>query len=146
MLNQKGMTLVEVVATLLISSLVIILIFTTLSISTNYNISETKKLRLQNEMNYIITDIQNFHRKCESYEISILENKIEIKDCKTKKEILNKIISTDYIYNSTPNILNEVIETRGTDSSYKLKLIITDPGNTKLSVSISTNISRFNEN
>lgn len=146
MLNQKGMTLVEVVATLLISSLVIILIFTTLSLSTNYNISETKKLRLQNEMNYIITDIQNFHRKCESYEISILENKVEIKDCKTKKEILNKIISTDYIYNSTPNILNEVIETKGTDSSYKLKLIITDPGNTKLSVSISTNISRFNEN
>ena len=140
------MTLVEVVATLLISSLVIILIFTTLSLSTNYNISETKKLRLQNEMNYIITDIQNFHRKCESYEISILENKVEIKDCKTKKEILNKIISTDYIYNSTPNILNEVIETKGTDSSYKLKLIITDPGNTKLSVSISTNISRFNEN
>ena len=56
--KQSGMTLVEVLVVLVLSSLVTLLIWTTVSISIKYNINETKKLRLQQEMNYIITKLQ----------------------------------------------------------------------------------------
>ncbi|MBD7983021.1 prepilin-type N-terminal cleavage/methylation domain-containing protein [Sporosarcina sp. Sa2YVA2] len=94
--KERGMTLVEVLVTLLLSSLIIVLISTTIMISMKYNIAESKKTQMQQEANYIITDIQRIHRQYSCYEI--IENEVDeewiIKDC-----INNKNIS---IYNSYP--------------------------------------------
>ena len=73
--HEKGMTLVQVLVTLVLVSLVGALIWTTVTISMNYNITETKKLRLQQEMNYIITKLQQdtVERDRERYEVDIKE-------------------------------------------------------------------------
>ena len=75
------MTLVEVLVVLVLSSLVILLIWTTVSISMKYNITETKKLRLQQEMNYIITKLQQEHRIRDCYDVSIKVEEISIENC-----------------------------------------------------------------
>jgi len=87
--KQDGMTLVEVLATLLLSSLVIMLIWTTVAITMKYNLTETKKLQMQQDANYIITDIQRIHRKYDCYQIIKQENNgsWEVQECANGKII-----------------------------------------------------------
>lgn len=79
--NEKGMTLVEVLATLLLMSLVTGVIWTTISIATKFNVSETSTLTLQQETNYIIAELQQVHRHCKTYELTISKNEIKVDNC-----------------------------------------------------------------
>lgn len=98
--DEKGLTLVELLATLTLISLVTGIIWTTISIASQFNIGETTSLKLQQEANYIITELQKAHRTCSEYKLTIKEDEISIKECKLidKDEIINKIISSNYKY------------------------------------------------
>lgn len=81
MAKQQGMTLIEVLVTLVLTSLVIMLIWTTILTSMKYNVIETKKIRMQQEINYLITKIQQVHRKNDCYELQIEETRVEMSSC-----------------------------------------------------------------
>ncbi|GEM_PF-5692172 len=81
-LNQKGITLVELLAVLVLITLVTAIIWTTISISFKHTEVETTKLQLQQEANLVITKLQAAHRKGECYNISISDSTITLNACK----------------------------------------------------------------
>ncbi|ARK23618.1 hypothetical protein SporoP37_02200 [Sporosarcina sp. P37] len=101
--NEHGMTLVEVLATLLLISLVTGIIWTTISVATQFNIGETTSLKLQQEANYIIAELQRVHRMCETYKVTISKEQVSINDCEAMKGgtgavVNDEIISDGYRY------------------------------------------------
>jgi len=121
------MTLVEVLVTLVLASLVIALIWTTVSISMKYNITESKKLNLQQEANYIITKLQQEHRQRDCYKIDIKENQVSISNC-GNDPLFQEIISNGFYYSP---VGDETINTR-TDNLEINNFTISDSRNEKL--------------
>jgi type II secretory pathway pseudopilin PulG len=143
--SGKGMTLVEVLATIVLVSAVVILIWTGVLISSKHNVAETKKLRLQQEANYIIAEVQRIHRSCDKYDLTISKNEISVKNCiltssSSKPDIT---IANTYQYESTPEYIGKLIETKKNDSSINFTLTVRDIKNKKLFVEIPTTISRY---
>jgi len=141
--QQSGMTLVEVLAVLLLTALVIMLIWTTVLTSMKYNITETKKLRMQQEANYIITELQQIHRKCDTYRLEERNGGIWMTDCTGTVPQSDKKIGSenDFIISGLPT--EQEIKAKTTDSSMDVNLVIADPVKNKLEVSVSTVITRY---
>ncbi|WP_153732688.1 PulJ/GspJ family protein [Sporosarcina obsidiansis] len=145
--NEGGMTLIEVLATLVLLSLISGIIWSAILISTKFNIAENSTLHLQQESNYIIAELQRIHRKCDSYTIAITKNAIEVSECKNDKlENLPEyigVISQGYEYG--PEITE--IVTPAKDDLRINNLILTDTLNSernrKRHVEVSTVISRY---
>lgn len=143
--NEKGMTLIEVLATFVITSIFVGIIYGAVIIAMNYHSVETTKTKLQQEANYIITEIQRIHRQCESYRLIIESDKVEIKECVDSQSIpipnTNKIISSNFVY--TP-VGEEIV--RPNQANLKLPdFSVGDTVNENLTVEIPTEISRFIE-
>ncbi|WP_432355788.1 prepilin-type N-terminal cleavage/methylation domain-containing protein [Sporosarcina sp. A2] len=96
--NEAGMTLVELLAVLVLISLVTGIIWTTMSISMKHNKVETSKLQLQQEANLIITKLQNIHRENDCYLLTVDDDLMEISPCSNKVKPSREIISNDYTY------------------------------------------------
>ncbi|WP_303971299.1 type II secretion system protein J [Sporosarcina ureae] len=148
--NQQGMTLVELLAALFLVSLVSVVIWTTLAVSTRLNTTEISKLRLQQETNYIATEAQRLHRHCYSYEFVVTPQQVEVQNCQTSTgSEKTYIISTKFLYYTDENELNDV-ETRyyvntKTENLTVLRLWLADPENPKLKVSIPLELSRYKQ-
>lgn len=143
------MTLVEVLATLLLVTLVTGLIWTTISISSRSNVLETNKLRLQQEGNYISTEILRIHRTCKEYDLVITPTNISVENCEIDKtqESKNFHISRDFIYSVgdqviPPEGVRYDIETDTEDLEIQ-EFKITAPENTKLSINFPLIASRY---
>ena len=153
--NEKGVTLVELLAVLVLVSMVATITFTTLSIATKYNITETKKLKMQQEANYIITKVLQEHRaikdKKSCYNLNVVDEGKQIvlsilMDCTNpnspKKEI---IIADTFLYELT----GPADEIYPKEESFKTTLTVKDPKGPKdptkprLSVSIDTEFKRY---
>lgn len=132
------MTLVEVLVTLVLVSLVAALIWTTVSVSMKYNITETKKLRLQQEMNYIITKLQQEHRQRDCYGISVKEEKISIENCAGDSPY-EEVISSGFLYSP---LRTQTVIPKSEDLDLG-EIVISDPENKKLNVKVETLISRY---
>lgn len=103
--NERGMTLVEVLATLVLLSLVAGIIWSTISISTKLNVAETSTLRLQQESNYIIAELQKIHRKCDSYTFNITKEFVEVSNCENENpQQYEGIISSSFNYGPITSI------------------------------------------
>ncbi|WP_301108367.1 prepilin-type N-terminal cleavage/methylation domain-containing protein [Sporosarcina sp.] len=158
--KEAGMTLIEVLATLVLLTLVTGIIWTTVSIATKFNVSETTSLQLQQEANYIISEMQQVHRNCFTYKLSITDDEIRINEClDSNNSVINSfngVISNSYHY--LPEIKNQKFKPSAKNSFYenednvKIKvendlelndLILIDPINKKKRVKISTTISRY---
>ncbi|PID21426.1 hypothetical protein CSV61_09375 [Sporosarcina sp. P3] len=143
------MTLVEVLATLLLVTLVTGLIWTTISISSRSNILETNKLRLQQEGNYISTEILRIHRTCKEYDFVITPTNVSVENCEIEKAQESKTfnISRDFIY----SVGDQVIPPEGvrydieaaTEDLEIQEFKITAPENTKLSITFPLIASRY---
>lgn len=97
--NEKGITLVEVLAVLLISSILGVILYSIVILTMNYNTVETTKTSLQQEANYIVTDLQRVHRHTDCYLLSIEHESIKIViNCNQEDENLNnpRIISDKF--------------------------------------------------
>lgn len=68
-LNDKGLTLLEVLASLVLVSLVVALAMTTFNIGVKYNVIETTKTKMQQESNLIVSTLMNVHRTENCYKI-----------------------------------------------------------------------------
>lgn len=148
MLNkQEGITLVEVLATLILMTIVTGVIWTTISLAMKINISETTTLRLQQEANFITTRLQQIHRNCDKYEILFTTEAITVSDCDLEKGNPNsyeRIVSTDFNYSiSSPSIDVPYGIISIKESLYLSELRVSDPKNSKKAFTISTTISRI---
>ncbi|EMR05199.1 Tfp pilus assembly protein PilW [Bhargavaea cecembensis DSE10] len=76
--EQKGMTLVELIAALALAGMVVVIIMTIFSIGTRYQSLETNNLAMQQEMNLTISRITQIHRSGACYAIAQKDNGIEI--------------------------------------------------------------------
>lgn len=141
--NEKGITLVEVLAVLLISSIVAGGIYTLVTLTMNHSAVETTKTRLQQEANYIVTEIQRIHRQCDSYTLKIETGSVEIKNCIDAQdapiENMNKIISNTFNYD--PKLDVTIIPK--SENYILTNFIVKDPNNEKLKVEINTEFSRY---
>lgn len=136
--NESGMTLVEVLATLTILSMVVVLIWLTFSITAKYSIMETTKLQLQQDANYILTEIQQQHRQLECYKLDIKEDRVQLFNCDTTPELI-KIIGTNYKYKEYNS---GEIKPKEDNLSFTLTVVDTKK-NSKLKVEVETSISRY---
>ena len=141
--RQSGMTLVEVLAVLLLTAIVVSLIWTTVLTSMNYNITETKKLRMQQEANYIITHLQRIHRKCDTYRLEERDGEIWMTDCTGAVVQSDKNIGTENDFKISGLPTEQEIKAKTADSSLNVNLVVTDSVKNKLGVSVSTVISRY---
>lgn len=140
------MTLVEVLAVLLLTSFVILLIWTTVLTSMKYNITETKKIRMQQEANYVIAGIQRIHRQCDSYTIVKEKEQIWMVNCK------NGTIPDKQINSGNGIIINgllgenddkRVINSKTDDTSIDLDLILEYSLEDNVKLAVSTVITRY---
>lgn len=76
--EEKGMTLVELIAALALAGMLVVIIMTTFSIGTRYQSLETNNLAMQQEMNLLITTVTQIHRSGECYSLNNVENGLEI--------------------------------------------------------------------
>lgn len=141
--NEKGVTLLELLAVLVLTSLILTLIITTFVVFSNYNVTQTKKLRMQQEANYIISLILQTHRTAEAYELMIPSvDKLIIKECENEDPVCigpESIIGNQFNYSLSIN--PGKINPKKTD--FETTLIITDPQNDKLQVEIKTRFTRY---
>ncbi|MBD7908397.1 prepilin-type N-terminal cleavage/methylation domain-containing protein [Sporosarcina gallistercoris] len=151
--DQKGITLVELLSVLVLISLVTGIIWTTLNISVKHNVVETTKLKLQQEANAVITKLQYEHRRNDCYRLITSKNEIIIQGCEDVPSF-KSIIAQDYFYEAS-----EFEDSLSSDDTYKsqidvrvepkksnldnLYLKIRDKNNPKLSVTIQTSITRY---
>ncbi|ARD47048.1 prepilin-type N-terminal cleavage/methylation domain-containing protein [Sporosarcina sp. P33] len=148
--NQQGVSLVELLAALLLVSLVSIIIWTTLSISTRLNTTEMTKLRLQQEANYIATEAQRLHRKCTYYEFVVMPSEVSIQNCQKSGILTEKYtIGTDFEYYTDQKKEGDE-EERFYVNAKKENLEISrfwvvDPNNNNLKVSIPLQLSRYKQ-
>ena len=68
-INQRGITLIELLATLAILSIVSILIWSIFFQGTNYSNKAMTKNQMQQEANIIITNLTKIHQTSDSYDI-----------------------------------------------------------------------------
>lgn len=151
--DQKGITLVELLSVLVLISLVTGIIWTTLNISVKHNVVETTKLKLQQEANAVITKLQYEHRRKDCYRLISTKNEIFIQGCEDVPSFKN-IISSGYFYEAS-----EYENSLSGDDTYKsqidvrvepkrsnlnnLYLKIIDKNNPKLSLTIQTSVTRY---
>lgn len=95
--NEYGITLVELLAVLVLISLVTGIIWTTLSITIKYNNSETTKLQMQQEANLIITKLQSIHRSESCYRLTINDNVFQVDGC-TDADNIHEILGDNFSY------------------------------------------------
>jgi uncharacterized protein YxeA len=118
--------------------MIIIILMTTLSIGIKYNISESKKVRLQQEANLIISTVTNKHRFGECYDLQ--ENEGGLFFYKCNSNVKNGSV--------TSNLYKYEINTNGFSGNPKkddleLELTVIDPENEYLKVKVYSTISRI---
>ena len=142
MKNEKGVTLIELLAVLVLVSLIFTIIMTTFTISFKYNATETKKLKMQQEANYLVSFILQKHRTLEAYELMISDDKLVFKECVTAEEScegLESVIGNDFNYSLThnPGII------RPKEEDFPTTIIVKDPKNNDLKVTVQTRFARY---
>lgn len=73
-LNEKGISLVELIAALALVSMVGVLIMTTMGIGFKHSIAESNKTSTQQEANIIVQKMLNKHRLGNCYKITVEED------------------------------------------------------------------------
>lgn len=95
MRNQKGITLVELLAVLAISGIITVLIASVLSTGSNASKRTATKQQLQQEANYVVEVIRNEYLKLDGPKIEI---KIEGAGNLQKIKMGSRVISQGYTY------------------------------------------------
>ncbi|WKA52392.1 type II secretion system protein [Planococcus liqunii] len=95
MKNQKGITLVELLAVLAITGIIIVLIFSVLLTGSNASHRTAAKQQMQQEANYIVEVVRNEYLKLHGPKINL---KIEGVGEQQKLKMGSQVISRGYNY------------------------------------------------
>ncbi|MEK5069477.1 PilW family protein [Sporosarcina sp. FSL K6-1508] len=141
--NEKGVTLIELLAVLVLVTMVGTLIMTTFFIANRFNVTETKKMKMQQEANYIITAVLQKHRtvdECYNLNVSDTGEKIIFSIC---DEPGTEVIIAENFKYKLSELENRV---RPKDGDLSTTLTVSDPENENLSVSVNTIFQRYKTN
>ncbi|MFC6039727.1 PilW family protein [Paenisporosarcina macmurdoensis] len=123
--NQKGLSLVELMAALALVSIVAVLIMTTLTLGIKKSVAENDKVRVQQEANILVAKLLNNHREGDLYCLIIIGEELILGGTKMEAPNSNNqvcdfpVVNSSYInnlYDSTIfNITSEIIGNQGPD-------------------------------
>lgn len=152
--NQQGITLVELLAALILVSIVVTIAWTALFTGMKHTVAETTKTQLQQEANLVITKLTSEHRKNDLYYLRMNAGKLEINTCDKVSESpancqgFSSTMNGEYIYGGTIN----GVDFQNWDSSKLidpkkehviLKVKVADPAKPTRSVTVETALTRI---
>lgn len=152
--NQRGITLVELLAALTLVSIVATIAWTALSIGMSHTSAETTKTQLQQEANLVITKLTNEHRKNDFYYLRLNVGQLEIETCEESSDApincggFSSVMDGGYLYSGTINGVefqnwdsSELIDPKKDHVIIKVK--IADPAKPARSVTVETALTRI---
>lgn len=152
-LNEKGITLVELIAALALVALVAGIAWTTLSIGMQHGAAETEKTQLQQDSNIIISTLMNIHRRSDSYTLTFEDDTLKIESCDAGGSCSNEQLDMEYDFTGTKVGSFTVDTTDGTpdviadlapkNAHTELTLVVTDLNNPNRTLLIKTTLARM---
>lgn len=101
-LDEKGISLVEVLAALLLVSIIATAAWTALSIGMKHTTAETSKTEIQQDANIIITKLSAAHRQNESYSLKFEGGQLMLKvPNATGAGAFERVLDKEYDYTGT---------------------------------------------
>ncbi|WP_106533834.1 PilW family protein [Planomicrobium soli] len=147
--DQKGISFVEVLASITLVSIIAMIGWTVLSTGSQHSISETGKTHLQQNANLIMATLSNEHRKSDEYYLRFQNNAIELKSCKDSIcGNFRPITESKYKYTGTINevefaVWNENQKLEPTKAHVAVLLTVSDSKNPSKLVSVRTKLTRI---
>jgi type II secretory pathway pseudopilin PulG len=140
--NERGLTLVEVLATVIIFTLVFILVWSIFFQGTNYSKKAVSKNQMQQEANVIISSLNSIHKRSTEYTFTSNNCKISIRYTAqnvAKTEVFeNSQMCIELNNNSTSPVIPK-------KADVDIELVITEKDNPNNKVRIYTLLSRLKE-
>lgn len=140
--NSQGISLVEVLATIVILSIITISLWGFLVNSIQINEREVKKVELQQEINLIFFNIQKYHTKYET-KLSTNNDKSELLitafDTESRKTYTTTFNNNNYLY----YIPDDFATNQTLPNSFSLHLKISSKKNEKIFVEAKTTFSKI---
>ncbi|TAA70883.1 hypothetical protein D2910_00980 [Planomicrobium okeanokoites] len=154
-MNEKGITLVELVAALALVSVIAIAAWSTLTIGMKHGAAETSKTMLQQDANIIITKLSAEHRRNDYYYLRLMGGNLEISTCNDNDltgvvdcEPFTRLTDNSYLYSGSINGTDfsswsstSMIEPKKQHVNFILK--VADPIKTARSVELKTSLTRI---
>ena len=101
-LDNKGITLIEVLAVLILISIIAVAAWTALSIGMKYTTVETSKTEIQQDANIIISKLSSAHRQSDKYAIKIESEQLMISTLNgTEWKDFEKVLDKPYSFVGT---------------------------------------------
>lgn len=151
--NQKGITLVELVAAMALVSIIATIAWTALTIGMKHGVAETNKTIMQQEANVMISSLMAAHRGSEEYSIIFEDDKLKVDYCDKSSVCGVREISGEYDF--TGSMVDDIpIDTSSgipivfadltpEKEHTKITLKITDLSNNKRTLTVNTTLSRL---
>lgn len=139
--NEKGITLIELLATLVLFGIFSTIIWAFFFQSTQANNSELTKNELQQEANLIISTLQEVHKKSSSYKVILSEDSLEVDSDTVGTYIFDKPDFTYEVVSSPPINSSETIHPK--EENFTITLILTSKENENIQTTIQTVFSRI---
>lgn len=154
-LEQKGITLVELLAVLALVSIIAVGAWTALTIGMKHGAAETSKTMLQQDANLVISKISAAHRLNDYYYFQFVGGNLEISPCNDNEvtgEIdckpFSKLTTNSYLYSGSINGTDfsawnnlTLIEPKKQHVTFVLN--VADPIKTAREVNIETSLTRI---
>lgn len=81
--NQKGLTLVETLAVIIITFIVMLILFNIVASSLNNSKKMQEQANIQSEANYLLVVLREFHQRGQDYTISFIDGELIIEEDST---------------------------------------------------------------
>lgn len=153
-MNEKGITLIELIAALAIVSVIAVIAWTAIVTGFRHSIVETSKTQLQQEANLVVSKITNEHRRNDFYYLAMNAGKLEINNCNEDEtdtavcEGFSSLMGNDYKYtgsiegeNFTDWDPTKRIDPRKKHIQFILE--VADPAKPERSVRVETTLTRI---
>ncbi|AIY05151.1 hypothetical protein Plano_1186 [Planococcus sp. PAMC 21323] len=101
--NEKGITMIELLAALVLVSIVVAGAWTAMTIGFKHSVVETTKTHIQQDANLIVSKLSANHRQSESYKLKFENGQLMLKTCTTETtcSTYQRVIDQNYDYNGT---------------------------------------------
>ena len=149
-LNQKGLTLVELLGALALVSVIAIIAWTALSIGLQHTAHETGKTQLQQEANSMVAALAAEHRRSEQYYLRFQEGQLQISACSSLVSCTEYRNVSDKAYTISGSVDEKDFTELGSgelikpkESHVNLYLKVADPLKPSNSVSVNTTLTRI---
>lgn len=139
--NERGLTLIELLAVLLIGAMLLALAMSMLFMTMRVNAVQTEKNRMQQEANIILANLANHHRDAECYRLSLNTSEtLMIAGCDVGA-VAKPISDSTFRYEFQAN----AVEIRPKDGDLALTLTVKSPDAERqnINVKVETTLSRM---